>query len=280
MKTLRLLSLALLLSAACSTVPLTGRSQVVLISDAEMARTAAQQRAQYLTAIDARGGIVKPGMNASADRLLPIIDKVVNRLIEAAGVRARANWKVVVLNVRDTHGLIVNANVSADGTVAVYTGILPVAKSEAGLAAVLGHELAHVVARHQAERQSQQGLAQLGLAALAAGSEVAAPGTGKAAGQLGGAAIQYGVLLPYSRTHESEADNIGLYFMAKAGYDPAEAVAFWERMRAAVGPSPPQWMSTHPSPETRIADLQKWVPDARRYYLDPSLPLPTSLAEK
>jgi len=280
MKTLRLLSLALLLSAACSTVPLTGRSQVVLISDAEMARTAAQQRAQYLAAIDARGGIVKPGMNASRDRLLPSIDKVVNRLIEAAGVRALANWKVVVLNVRDTHGLIVNANVSADGTVAVYTGILPVAKSEAGLAAVLGHELAHVVARHQAERQSQQGLAQLGLAALAAGSEVAAPGTGKAAGQLGGAAIQYGVLLPYSRTHESEADNIGLYFMAKAGYDPAEAVAFWERMRAAVGPSPPQWMSTHPSPETRIADLQKWVPDARRYYLDPSLPLPTSLAEK
>lgn len=164
--------------------------------------------------------------------------------------------------------------VMPNGKIVVYTGILPVAETEAGLAAVIAHEVAHVVARHGAERLSQESLAQ-GLltaadAVLAVQDDEYRPWIGAALG-LG---AQYGVLLPFSREHESEADHIGLLYMAKAGYDPAEAIGFWERMEAASGSRPAEFLSTHPSPATRRSQIRAWLPEANGYYADRTRALP------
>jgi predicted Zn-dependent protease len=184
-------------------------------------------------------------------------------------VARRAQWRAFLVRTSQ-----VNANASADGTIVVYTGILPVAKSEAGLAAILGHEVAHVIARHSAERLSQNLLAQGVTSVAVAASD---PKYQALVGGALGLGAQYGVLLPFSREHESEADHLGLYYMAKAGYDPAEAPALWQRMAALGGKGTPEFMSTHPSHDTRIAQLNQWLPDARRYYQDRSLPLPARL---
>jgi len=152
---------------------------------------------------------------------------------------------------------------------AVYTGLFPAAKTEAGLAAVMGHEVVHALARHGAERMSQ---AQLTNAALqAAGAAAGAGGGGGLMSQAAMAALgvgaQVGVLLPFSRKHESEADYIGLLLAADAGYDPRESVALWERMaQMSGGGAPLEFMSTHPSNETRIEQLKKWMPEAMAIY--------------
>jgi len=166
-----------------------------------------------------------------------------------------------------------------NGKIVVFTGLLPVAQNEAAVAAVLGHEVGHVVGRHAAERISQTMLTQLGLritdAALAASNTKYRPlivaGLGLGA--------QYGVLLPFSREHESEADRLGLLYMAKAGYDPEEAIGLWERMEAKAGAGPWEFLSTHPSPATRRAQLREWLPEARAFYADRSRPLPIDLKQ-
>jgi predicted Zn-dependent protease len=158
-----------------------------------------------------------------------------------------------------------NAFALPGGKVAVYTGIFPVAQSTGGLAVVLGHEIAHALARHGAERMSQGLVAEAGgtfLNAWLGGSPSA--NTVLAAYGLG---AQLGVLLPYSRTQESEADHIGLILMARAGYDPREALGFWQRMeRSGGGSAPPEFLSTHPSHGTREQQIRDWLPEALRYY--------------
>jgi predicted Zn-dependent protease len=160
----------------------------------------------------------------------------------------------------------VNAFCLPGGKVAVYSGILPVTKNEAGLAVVLGHEIAHAIAKHGAERMSQQMLMVVGQASL----EVALrekPAQSRAIFMAAyGLGAQYGVALPFGRGQESEADHIGLIYMARAGYDPREAVAFWKRMEAAGGSQPPEFLSTHPSHDRRISDLEKWMPEAVAEY--------------
>lgn len=161
---------------------------------------------------------------------------------------------------------IVNAWCMPGGKVAFYTGILPVCKTDAGIAVVMGHEVAHAIARHGNERMTQGLMQQFGGAALsyvikdkpAAAQQLfmTAYGTG----------TNVAALLPFSRLQESEADRMGLIFMAMAGYDPNEAPEFWERMAAAGGASPPEFLSTHPSNSTRIADLKKAMPEAMAYY--------------
>jgi predicted Zn-dependent protease len=166
----------------------------------------------------------------------------------------------------------VNAAAIAGGRIIIYTGILPVAGSDAGLATIIGHEVGHVMAHHTAERISQNELVSV----LAVAAGVAGGGDlGMAAVGLG---AQVGVLLPYSRTHETEADHIGILLMAKAGYDPRESVALWQRMDKAAGASGrgPEFLSTHPHPESRIANLEGWMPQALQYYQDNSLPLPVA----
>jgi len=258
--------LCALLIAACSQVALTGRSQLLLVSDAQMAQLAKQSRAKFLQDADKQQALVTES-DGESGKYLPMVQRVSTRIVQAAGLEKRADWRVFLVRSKD-----VNANASADGTIVVYTGILPVAQSEAGLAVILGHEVSHVVARHSGERLSQTLIAQNVTNVAAA---VASPAYQGVVGAALGLGSQYGVLLPYSRAHESEADHLGIYFMAKAGYDPAEAPRLWERMSAgSKGSAPPEFMSSHPSDATRIAQLRAWLPDARRYYDDQSLPLP------
>lgn len=183
---------------------------------------------------------------------------IVDPLIRAAGSKLDTqNWEVVVFQDETA-----NAFALPGGKIGVHTGIFKVAKNDAQLAAVLGHEVGHVIAHHSNERVSQNMIAQLGLS-------VADMLSGNMTGQqkqllMGGLGLgaQYGVLLPYSRSHESEADIIGLDLMSRAGFDPNQSVALWQNMKAASKGAPPEWMSTHPADETRIANLQARVPES------------------
>ena len=150
---------------------------------------------------------------------------------------------------------------------AVFTGILPLTQDDAGLATVLGHEIAHAVARHGGERVSQGLLVNTGLAAVQLGLGNRDPQTVKAVTGLLGAGAAVGVVLPFSRTQESEADRLGLIYMAKAGYDPRASLAFWKRMAdAQKGNAPPEFLSDHPTEEKRIQQIEEWLPEAMTHY--------------
>jgi predicted Zn-dependent protease len=253
--------------SGCTPVAYTGRSQLLLISDTQAAQLSRQSRAQFLQQADSQGLLMRPTDSEQSAKIIPSVNQVAMRIVEAAGMANRAQWRVFVVKSNQ-----VNANVTPDGTIVVYTGILPLAQNPTGLAAVLGHEVSHVVARHTAERLSQTLLAQgVNQTAVALSDPKHRPAVAAALG----VGTQYGVLLPFSRAHESEADHLGLYFMAKAGFDPAEAPAFWRRMEARGGNQPPEFLSTHPSHSTRVRQLEGWLPDARRYFEDRTLPLPT-----
>jgi predicted Zn-dependent protease len=161
----------------------------------------------------------------------------------------------------------VNAWCMPGGKVVVYTGILPVAKGDAGLAVVMGHEIAHAIAEHGNERMSQGLLAQMGGVALSTALSTQTAVTQQLWMSVYGVGAQYGAIMPYGRMQENEADHLGLVFMAMAGYDPNEAVTFWERMSALKGgKTPPEFLSTHPSDATRIENIRRLVPEAMRQY--------------
>jgi predicted Zn-dependent protease len=199
------------------------------------------------------------------------VKRVAARIIEAAKRSKYAeaaksfDWEVTVIKDDNTK----NAWALPGGKIAVYTGIFPMAKTEAGLAAIMGHEVVHALAQHGGERMSQGLTAQVGMSAAAI--LLSTQGGNPALNQLGmqamGLGLQAGVLLPFSRKHESEADYIGVLLAADAGYDPREAVRIWERMAAASGGgAQPEFLSTHPANETRIADLNGWMPEAMAIY--------------
>jgi predicted Zn-dependent protease len=195
------------------------------------------------------------------------VERVAARIIEAAKVSRYAetakkfDWQVSVIKDDKTQ----NAFALPGGKIAVYTGIFLVAQNEAGLAAILGHEVTHALARHGSERMSQGMVAQGAVTAASLGA--ASQGISPAIAQLaGGALAQYGFILPYSRKHESEADYIGLLLAADAGYDPHEALHVWERMERMSQGQPPQFLSTHPSHGTRITQMEKWMPEAMTHY--------------
>jgi predicted Zn-dependent protease len=253
--TCSLLGLVLLL-AACQTAPVTGRSQLQLISAEEEAQLGIQSYQQILQKVKVS---TDPQLNA-------LVTRVGSRIAAATG-RSDFQWEYRVIE--DDQA---NAFALPGGKVAVFTGILPITRDEAGLAAVVGHEVAHVIARHGGERVSQQTAAQLGLGVV--GSLVGAmsnPATAQLVGAALGVGAQYGVLLPYSRRQESEADQIGLILMAKAGYDPRAARDLWVRMgEASKGRKPPEFLSTHPSEQTRIRQIEGWLPEALKHYQAPS----------
>jgi predicted Zn-dependent protease len=248
--------------AACATNPYTERSQLILISEA-------QEQEMGLQAYQA---VMKdPKNKISQDpREIEPVKRVAARIIEAAKksrYAASANqfqWQVTVIKDDGTP----NAFALPGGKIAVYTGLFPFAKNEAGLAAVMGHEVVHALARHGAERMSQGQLANVGLTAagIALGTSGTDPLAGQALMQALGLGAQVGVLLPFSRKHESEADYIGLLLAAQAGYVPDEAVRLWERMESAGGGGPSEFLSTHPSHGTRIAQLTAWLPEAKTFY--------------
>lgn len=259
---------ALALAVACSTVPISGRSQVLLVSEQAVARLADQHHAKFIAEQQQKGTLVSASDPAGA-RDVAMVERVGRRIIEAAELTGRYRWEITL--VRDAQA---NAFVLPNGKIVVYTGILPAANGEAGLAAILGHEVAHVVARHSAERVSHGMLTQVGMQAANVAVSVYDPRYQALTAAALGIGLQVGVMLPYSRAHESEADHLGLIYMARAGYDPAEAIALWERMDKG-GARGPEFLSTHPNPSTRRAHLRELLPDAQRYYRDRSLPLPT-----
>jgi predicted Zn-dependent protease len=248
---------------SCATVPVTGRSQLRLLSEEQEAKLGVQAFTQLREKEQKQGRLLSEAEDPAAHAWLK---RVSERVIRASGLGQKYKWDYMIINAPKT----VNAAAIAGGRIIIYTGILPVARDDAGLATIIGHEVGHVMAHHTAERISQDQL--VGLAGLAAGiatrSDLAVAAVG-----LGG---QVGVLLPYSRAHETEADHIGILLMAKAGYDPRESVELWQRMDEASEGSgrPPEFLSTHPNPETRISNLQAWIPQAWPYYENPSLPLP------
>jgi predicted Zn-dependent protease len=249
---------------ACATVAVTGRSQLRLISAQEEAQIGVQAFQQLRQEEVKKGRLLTEREDPASHAW---VKRVADRIIWASGLGSAYTWQYMIINAPKT----VNAAAIAGGRIIVYTGILPVAQHDAGLATIIGHEVGHVMAHHTAERISQNEL--VGILAVAAG----AAGGGDLAVAAVGLGAQVGVLLPYSRTQESEADHIGILLMAKAGYDPRESVALWQRMSRTTGEAGrgPEFLSTHPNPESRIANLEGWIPQALPYYQNPSLPLPT-----
>jgi predicted Zn-dependent protease len=184
--------------------------------------------------------------------------RVTRRLAAATGASAKDfDWQVSVIRSPQA-----NAFCLPGGKIAVYTGILPITQTDAGLATVLGHEMAHATSRHGSQRLFQQNIAQIAMTGAAYSLNSYDPQKRSMIMAALGAGAQYGVLLPFSRDHETEADQIGLIYMARAGYDPRESIAFWERMSQAGGNQPPEFMSTHPSHGTRIERLKQAMPKA------------------
>jgi predicted Zn-dependent protease len=240
---------------------MTGRSQLNLIPAGEMLSMSFSQYDQFLKenklSTDAEG-------TARVKRVGTRIEGAVESYFRANGMASRLNGYAWEFNLIDSKE--VNAWCMPGGKVVVYSGILPVCQDEAGLAVVMGHEIAHAVAEHGNERMSQGLLAQLGSTALSVALKDQPEATQNLWMTAFGAGAQLGVLLPFSRTQESEADHLGLIFMAMAGYDPSTAVSFWQRMSAEGGAAPPEFLSTHPADATRIRDIEANMPEAMRYY--------------
>jgi predicted Zn-dependent protease len=246
-----LVALILLGAVACETVPITGRSQLLLVPEGTETQMGLEAYQQIL-------GKAKLSTDA---RLTEQVVRVGRRIAEATG-RTDFQWEFKLIE--DPK---VNAFCLPGGKVAVYTGMLPVTRDDAGLAAVLGHEVAHAVARHGGERMSQQLVAE-GLSLAAAQTLLA--GRDPRIVQLGtialGAGATVGVLLPYGRAQESEADRLGMIYMARAGYDPRAARELWVRMGEASQERGLEFLSTHPLPATRVAQIDGWLPEALQYY--------------
>jgi predicted Zn-dependent protease len=247
---------------ACSSVPVTGRQQLNLVSNAEIIPIVNQQydsiiRTSKLSSDQQQTAMVKNvGLR---------IQKAVERYMADNNMSSQLqgfDWEFNLIDDPKT----VNAWCMPGGKVAFYTGIMPICKDEAGIAVVMGHEVAHAIANHGRERMSEGLVANLGLSTLSAAMGQNPSMTNQVVMQAVGIGTQIG-MLKFSRQHESEADRIGLIFMAMAGYDPNNAVTFWQRMESGSGGgAPPEWLSTHPSHSTRISDLKKEMPEAMKYY--------------
>lgn len=247
---------------ACATVAVTGRNQLSLVSNSEIIPVVNQQYDSIVRS-------AKLSSDAQQTAMVKDVGRKIQRAVEqymaqnnASGELQGFKWEFNLIDDPKT----VNAWCMPGGKVAFYTGIMPICKDEAGVAVVMGHEVAHAIANHGRERMSQGMVANglLGTFGAALGQN---PGlTKQLLFQAVGMGAQVG-MLRFSRQHESEADKIGLIFMAMAGYNPEEAPKFWERMSSqSGGGQPPEWLSTHPSHSTRISDLNAAMPEAKKYY--------------
>jgi len=243
--------LSLALAAACATAPYTKRSQFIVVSEAEEVQLGA----------DAYQEVLKQEKVSHDPQLVGVVRDVGTRIARVAE-KPNYQWQFSVIDDRRQ----ANAFALPGGKVAVYTGLLPIAQDTGGLATVMGHEVAHALAHHAAERMSQGVLFQVigtGLS-VALGSQT--PAAREAIMQAFGLGAQVGVILPFGRTQEAEADRIGLILMAQAGYDPHAALGLWERFEAVGKGAPPEFLSTHPSYGTREKNIRSWMPEAMGYY--------------
>jgi len=244
------LAVVALAPSGCETVPYTGRRQLQLVSPNEEAQMGVQSYQQIV-------GKATLSNDATNNAL---VQRVGSRIAAVTGLDYKWEFRLIADDKQ------ANAFALPGGKVAVYTGILPITRDESGLAAVLGHEIGHVLARHGGERLSQQMGVQTATQLLA-GMATSNPATVQLVSAALGAGAQVGVLLPWSRQQESEADHLGLILMAKAGYDPHAALELWKRMQeAAKGQRPAEWLSTHPAEATRIQQIEGWLPEAMQYY--------------
>jgi len=246
----------------CATVPVTGRKQLSLVSNSEIMPMSFQS---YQAVLDSS----KLSTNKEQAAMVKNVGVKIQKAVEQ--YMAQNNWSDHLKGYEWEFNLIdediVNAWCMPGGKVAFYTGIMPVCQDETGVAVVMGHEVAHAVANHGAERMSQGLVQQMGGVALDVALSNKPGETRQLFGMAYGLASNVGAMLPFSRLHESEADKMGLIFMAMAGYDPREAPKFWERMSAnSGGGAPPEFLSTHPSHETRIKELNAQIPEALKYY--------------
>ena len=246
---------------SCSTVPLTGRSQLNLIPNSEMLSMSFQQYDQFLkeNKLSTNQTEVNLVKNTGVK-----IEHAVEKYMQDNNLSDRLkgyNWEFNLVESNE-----VNAWCMPGGKVVVYTGILPVTQDEAGLAVVMGHEIAHAIAEHGNERMSDALIQQLGGVALSVALKDEPETTRNLYLAAYGVGTTVGIMLPFSRTQESEADHLGLIFMSMAGYNPNSAIDFWQRMASTGGGSPPEFLSTHPSYDTRIENIKNWIPEAMKYY--------------
>lgn len=250
---------------ACTRVPITGRKQLSLISNAQMMGMSFTSYKEFLDS----NKVIKNSKDAE------MIRRVGNRIKTAVeNYLIQNNYSQVIDGYQWQFELVdskeLNAWCMPGGKVVFYTGILHTCQNEEGVAVVMGHEIAHAIASHGAERMSQAYIAQGITTAAAVGGAIATKSeqNGQIIGQVVGALSTAGYVLPNSRKQESEADKLGIIFMAMAGYNPQNSVEFWQRMAKAgeKAQKPPQWLSTHPSDETRIANLTSLMPKAMAYY--------------
>jgi predicted Zn-dependent protease len=235
--------------------PETGRAARVALSEGQEAALGLQSYQEVLS----QSQVIKSGPEVE------LVNKVMTRLEAATGDAGKImQWQVAVVANKQA-----NAFCLPGGKMVVYTGILPIAKTEAGLATVMGHEMAHATSRHGSQRLLQNQLSQTLMTGANASIALGDMDQNQKMAVLGaiGAGAQFGILLPFSRDHESEADEVGLYYMARAGYDPRESINFWQRMEQnSTGPQAPEFASTHPSHGTRIERLKEHMSRAEQEY--------------
>lgn len=266
MKNYKKIFLGLLLTsvvAACATVPFTGRKQLSLIDDSGLRQQAALAYNEFLKSPSTT--VIRGTADANeVQRVGQRLSRAITTYFNENGMGKEYNFDWQFTLVKDKN---INAWCMPGGKVAIFSGILPVTANESGLAAVMGHEIAHAIAKHSAERASQMALAQGGGAIVGAATAGQSQATQAIINQLYGVGGQLAIL-NYSRNQESEADKMGLIFMAMAGYNPNEAVNFWARMMSAKEGSgaPPEFLSSHPSDTRRINDIKKLIPEAMKYY--------------
>jgi predicted Zn-dependent protease len=257
LKTIIYSTLVLTLLIACATNPFTGKKTIAFVSNTQLFPTSFAQYNQFL----GENKVITGTKDAE------MIKRVGQRIAVAAERYLDANGNQGYLkNYKWEYNLVndetVNAWCMPGGKIVFYTGILPIAQNETGVAAIMGHEVAHALANHGQQRMSAGMVQQLG--AVAGNVVIQDEQKRGLFNQAYGIGSQVGVMLPFSRSHETEADNIGILLMAIAGYNPDEAAQLWQRMKAnSGGQAPPEFMSTHPSNDTRIANLTKWAPGAK-----------------
>ncbi|MBE0425947.1 MAG: M48 family metallopeptidase [Nitrospirae bacterium] len=256
------LSSIIVLIISCQTVPITGRQQLILVP----AETVLSMSfTSYRDFLSEHNVITDTEEALMVKRVGLQIQHAVERYFDGRNMSHWLTGYEWEFNLVEDESI--NAWCMPGGKVVVYTGMIPIAKDDTGMAVVIGHEVAHAVARHGDERLSQGLLAEMGGVALSAALSQKPKETNELFMTAYGLGAQIGFLLPYSRLQESEADRLGMIFMAMGGYDPHGAVDFWKRLTSAkVGVSPPEFLSTHPADETRIRSIEKLIPEAMRYY--------------
>jgi predicted Zn-dependent protease len=254
--------LYLLLCLSCNSVPITNRKQLNLLPESQLVGMGLTEYKSFLSQHPPVGS-----GNANADLVKKVGGKIqlaVTKYFQQKGLASKLNgykWEFNLVNSPE-----VNAWCMPGGKVVVYSGLLPVTKDENALVFVMGHEIAHAVARHGNERMSESIIAEAGALALDTYLQTQQVKSRQLFNQAYAVGTQVGVMLPFSRLHEGEADKMGMVFMAMAGYDPSKSPEFWKRMAAQSGSKPPELLSTHPSDATREKAMKEFLPEAMKYY--------------